>query len=125
MAVNSVINSVELLPTGRNGGMLLAGGLPGNKGGSGRPASAIRAELRDGLAAAMPRLLSAMRGEIQGESSVRAFEVAAKFALAEAKILLPEEFAEVVANVAVKYIPEASFEQFFADIGMELKSVGW
>ncbi len=52
MSENSVQNSVGI--AGKNGGTLLPGGVPGNKGGTGRPKNEIREAARRDFEAAMP-----------------------------------------------------------------------
>lgn len=61
-------------------GLLYRGGLPGNRGGTGRPPSAIREAMRAGLEAALPYLLQVVNGEIEGDR-LRAIDLLARYGL--------------------------------------------
>jgi hypothetical protein len=52
-----------LVPTGRHGGRLYAGGVPGNRGGRGRPPKVVLQEVDEDLAAALLRLRKAVKNE--------------------------------------------------------------
>jgi hypothetical protein len=52
-----------LVPTGRNGGRLYAGGVPGNRGGRGRPPKVVLQEVDEDLTTALQRLRKAVKNE--------------------------------------------------------------
>jgi hypothetical protein len=78
----SVSKSVPMMP-GKNGGKLRAGSLPGNKGGTGRPPSEVRALAAEGAHLAASRLIELMQDGLVNHPSeiARAFDVCAKYSI--------------------------------------------
>lgn len=71
----------EFIP-GRNGGRLLLGGKPGNKGGPGRPPSTIRAVAREEFADLIPELVKIARSKTSSKADkCRAIDLLGKYGL--------------------------------------------
>jgi hypothetical protein len=82
-------NSEVVLVLQPHGGALLSGGMPGNRGGPGRPRSDVRMLCRQGLEDAVPTLRTTAKGEGEGQTAseaVRAFEALAKVCLPEVTV---------------------------------------
>ena len=79
---------------GANGGTLLAGGMPGNKGG-GRPPSAIRERCRGSFAERIPILEEiADDVDLRPQDRVKAIDVLAKYGGVDKLALTPDEQPE-------------------------------
>lgn len=63
-------NEPELVPQ-PHGGALLSGGVPGNKGGTGRPPSTIRRRLRGSFEDRIPTLEKIADGEVKATAAER------------------------------------------------------
>lgn len=88
---------------GRNGGTLNVGN-PG--GGGGRPKERIRRKFREIMEKGIPALEKIATGEADGVTpgeTIKAIDVAGKYGLGEAKVLLPEEFAAALAEVLTEH----------------------
>lgn len=82
---------------------LLPGGMPGNKGGTGRPPSQLRAAMRDILAKhgieKLEKIVSGTEDGVSPSESLKGIEVCGKFGLGEAKQVVPEEVCNAIAEV--------------------------
>lgn len=61
-----------------NGGALYAGGVPGNKGGTGRPPNLARYKAGEALVDGVDRMKQLMYGAKEESNQIRAFEALAK-----------------------------------------------
>jgi hypothetical protein len=106
---------------------LLKGGVPGNKGGTGRPPSALRAAMREILEAkGLDKLERIVTGEEDGVSpgeSLKAIDICGKFGLGEAKAVLPDELLKAVASVAAEYLSPEDMEPFTDKLIQRIKEV--
>jgi hypothetical protein len=72
----------ELIPQPDGRGALLSGGMPGNKGGTGRPPSLIRAALRESFDARIQILEEIADGKLyEVKDRIKAMETLAKYGL--------------------------------------------
>jgi hypothetical protein len=101
---NGVNNGVTLAP-GPVGGMLKTGGTPGNKGGTGRPPSAIRAKYRELLSIHAETIATNILLSGNDRTKVAMLDHLGKFGLGEPKILVEEELMQAVMDVAFKMFP--------------------
>lgn len=104
----------RMAKVGGNPENLLGGGVPGNKGGSGRPPSALRAHMREILEKrGLQKLEDIVSGQEDGvtpSESLKAIDICGKFGLGEAKQVMPDEMAEALAQTL------AEFEEIPAEI---------
>ncbi len=102
-----------------HGGALYSGGISGNKGG-GRIAGEIRASLRQTLVDHGCGLIEdalAGRGEFRTSDRLRAFDIAGKYSLGEVHVAVSDEIMEILATVAVKFIPDRDLRiEFFQEV---------
>src|SRR3954466_5133788 len=91
---------------GRNGGRLLPGGVPGNRGGKGAVPRRLRTLCRDGWEQGIPRMVSIAAGDADGVSpgeSVNAWKALGAFGVGELQAVQLENAdiaREAVALVA-------------------------
>ncbi|HSI71708.1 MAG TPA: hypothetical protein VK934_00910 [Fimbriimonas sp.] len=93
-------SSVREYREGRNGGKLLTGGVPGHKGGGGRPSSELRARSRVAFALGLDFAERLLAGDVEGSTAdkLRAMDITGKYGLGEATVLLPEEMLGAMAE---------------------------
>lgn len=86
-------SEVELIVQPNGQGALLAGGKPGNKGGTGPPPSAIRAYCRGSFAVRIPILEDIAAGEYKAtpRDRIKAMDVLAKYGGVDKLALMPDE----------------------------------
>ena len=96
MPENSGENSGPELKPGPVGGMLLAGGVPGNKGGPGRPPSAVREKLARVTEKAAD-WLDAEWELLPNHERLRAMDVAGKYSIGQ-KVQVQHEASQEVAD---------------------------
>ena len=90
---------------GANGGKLQRGN-PGNRGGTGRPRSELRSAMRQGLDAALPRLLEAIENPaIPTRDLIAAVNVLARYGI-DSKDEEADEGVELVVRVVHAEIPD-------------------
>lgn len=75
---DSVNDSVKPIVPGRNGGTLLPGGLPGNRGGLGKPKSEIRARLAASFEERIP-ILEGIADNPKSYERLKAIDLMAKY----------------------------------------------
>lgn len=94
----------------KHGGALLSGGKPGNKGGPGRPPSGLREACREIFEGSLENLKTIAQGTAKRpfmgdevpplfSEQIKAIDTAGKYGLGEAKVVVPEELAGLVADV--------------------------
>lgn len=83
---------------GKHGGWLKVGN-EGCKGGTGRPSNEIRAASRESYAAFQEKLKEKLNTELSVTEITQAMNVTGKYGLGEAKVLVPDEIIEALAEV--------------------------
>jgi hypothetical protein len=113
---------------GRNGGRLLVGGKPGNRGGGNIP-SAVRRLCAEGFAKAAPEIIKIATGKADGvapNEQVQAFDKLGKYGIGEVQAVALEnaEWLKVVAEVTSRHLPDqAKFEAWFQELTDTLGSM--
>lgn len=109
------------------GGMIRTGGNPGNKGGTGRPPSALRKLARDLYGEYLePTTRKIMDSEnpMDAKTKVQVLDHYAKFGLGEAQQILADEMLEAVATACVEFMPDREVrEKFLARLEELLKNL--
>jgi hypothetical protein len=124
---NSESHSVALIPNPAGNGALLAGGKPGNKGGTGRPPNVLRQMARDLYGEYLePATRKIMESEnpMDNRTKVAVLDHYAKFGLGEAKVLLQDEFMEAVVEVAYELLSVEQGGEFIKRLEARLKDAG-
>jgi hypothetical protein len=100
---NTVENNVATMP-GRNGGQLLAGGKPGNRGGTGRPRSEVRALARTVMIEALEQLIERVeKRSLHGHELIRAAELGGRYGLGEVAVEVTDaSWIEAAVQVLAK-----------------------
>src|SRR5205823_2592654 len=97
-AAKSAAPGAAMLIQQPHGGSLLRGGLPGNKGGPGRPKEALREKMRQALDAAIDAISAALKGE-------RLAHDAARSLLADERIVaLGPDVCAVIARACADHL---------------------
>lgn len=108
---------------------LLPGGVEGNKGGTGRPPSQLRAAMRDILAnhgiEKLERIVSGTEDGVSPSESLKGIEVCGKFGLGEAKQVVAEEVIQALAEVLAEdeRIPEDCIGDITSKLIEKLKAI--
>ena len=98
-----------LVPGGK-GGLIFRGGVPGNRGGKGRPAI-IRAKCRKGFEKSLDSVVQVAAGEKLGDQQptiadrVKAWRLLTQHGLKDPEILVAEEFREILTKLVGIYVP--------------------
>jgi len=108
-------------------GGLLTPGNPGNKGGTGRPPSALRKLARDLYGEYLePTTRKIMDSEnpMDAKTKVQVLDHYARFGLGEAQQILADEMLEAVATACVEFMPDREVrEKFLARLEELLKNL--
>ena len=116
MPGNSGENSGPELKPGPVGGMLLAGGVPGNKGG-GRPPSAVREKLAR-VTEKGADWLDAQWDELAPHEKLRAIDIAGKFSIGS-KVQVSQDVSPELIE-AFRVMLASWFDRYDADLAKEL-----
>lgn len=123
---NNAGNNVPKM-AGLNGGMLNAGGTPGNKGGTGRPPNALRQLARDLYGEYLEpstRKIMDSDNPMDNRTKVQILDHYAKFGLGEPKILVEEDLMQAVMDVAFKMLEPNLATEFIEALDARLKEIG-
>lgn len=104
---------------GAHGGGWLTPGNPGNKGG-GVPTKRLRELCREGFSRGVGKVSKIAEGIVEGDS-IRALDVLGKYGLGEQKVMVPEEILQAISQIGPKYMDEAKYEAFAAELVEALK----
>lgn len=111
-AMDGADDTVAMVP-GNNGGRLLAGGKPGNRGGSGRPASALRALIGESFRERWAIAEEIAEGGVLDRDRLKAVDLLHRWAGLD-KIGLPDELLrEMASDLRAEIDDEAAIGRIF------------
>jgi hypothetical protein len=120
---NGKNNGVMLVP-GPLGGMLKTGGTPGNKGGTGRPRSALRhlaLDLYGEYLEPTTRKIMDSENPLDMKIKVQVLDHYAKFGMGEVQAVADDTVLKAVGTILANYLPEDILQQVFAEIEAAVK----
>jgi hypothetical protein len=116
--------AVPVLIPGPRGGALWTGGIPGNKGGTGRPPSALRQlarELYGEYLEPTTRKIMDSENPLDMKTKVQVLDHYAKFGLGEVQAVADDTVLKAVGTILANYLPEDVLQQVFAEIEAAVK----